>query len=242
MTLSIIIPNIRFPRRTQLYDVPSLSKNHVFSVYGEDQEKSLVNLNVSQPDGFVFGSADFSDKGVKILGNTNSIRYPMSRPLSSDGCTLMAMYRTDSTVGDSGIVSLWSTNTTWTDNLNRRIIGLTSKGNPIYSSNPGATDDSSLRPQSGNTEYLISMTRAAKGSPSVLRRHNADGSVAVSSPINENTSTSLTYAADAVFDVGMASTFNQIGVFVKGAAMWTGAMTEAEVVAAAAFMYQVTHG
>jgi hypothetical protein len=240
LTLSIIVPNVSFSHKVQLYDIPAINKNHVFSVYGSNSVKSLSNLNISQPDGVVVGDVSFTSSGVKVTGNTNSIRYRGITP-SPQGCTMMVMYKTGSTVGDAGMVSLWGESLLSADTLNRRILGLTVSSQAVYSSNPGATDSATLRPQVGGTEYLLSMTRAVKGTPSVLRRHNPDGSVAFASPINENTATALTYASDAVFDVGMASMASQTGVFIKGAALWTGAMTDEDITAAAALMYSITH-
>lgn len=242
MTLSIIVPSVRFPTRAQLYDIPSLAKNHVFALFGENDQRSLVNLNSSQPDGVIVGSAQFSKDGVKVTGNTSAVRFKGFSAPSGAGCTELVLYKTGSVVGNSGIVSLWSEASLGGDTLNRRILALNASGSNIYSSNPGATDAASNRPQAGNTEYLLSFTRAPQGGTSVLRRHNPDGSVAASSPVGAATTPALAYAPDAVFDIGMSPDASQVGVTVRSAGLWTGTMSEAEVAAAAAFMYQVAHG
>lgn len=243
MTLSIIVPNVQFAKRTQLYAIPALDRNHVFAVFGASRERSLNNLNVSKPSGSVVGSVAFAADGVRVLGNVNAVRFAGLTGLSGQGCTIMAVFKTPAVPSIAGVVSLWAQSALAADSLSRRILlAQASPTDPVYyNSSPGATDTIAAKTIAPNKEYVLSLTRGPQGSVSQLRLHNADGSVALYSPITELGVPVMPYAADTVFDIGMSSAANQAGVVVKGAGLWSGIMTEAEIAAAAAFMYQATH-
>lgn len=239
MTLSIIVPNVKFARRTQLFNIPALAKNHVFAVFGASREKSLINLNASEPNAVVVGDVAFSAEGARVLGNTNAIRFKGFKVPSSAGCTLMVAFKTGATAGNAGLVNLWSESALGLDGTARRIFTIL-EGVASYNGVPGSTTPNSNRPLLPNTEYLLSLTRAVESMVSQLRLHNPDGSVALSSPIPAFVGPSMPYAADAVFDIGLSPNGAQQGVYVKGAALWSGVMTEADIAAGASLMYQVT--
>lgn len=240
MTLSIIVPDVRFSRRSQVLNIPAIAKNHVFSVFGADRDRSLMNMNVSEQNAVLVGTADFSKDGVLIKGNTNSVRFKGLRQPSSQGCTLMVVFKTGPVAGDAGLVSLWSEAQQSADPFVRRLFSTTAGGMPVFNSAPAATTANSNRPLQPNTEYILSMTRAIQGTPSQIRQHNLDGTVAVSSPLPEYVGMSLPYAADTVFDVGLSSSGTQLGVYIRGVALWTGAITETDIAAAAALLYQAS--
>lgn len=240
MTLSIIVPNIRFSRRTQLYTIPALAKNHVFAVFGESRERSLVNLNASEPNGAVVGEVSFTAEGARVSGKTNSIRFKGFKAPSAGGCTIMVAFKTGPVVGDAGLASLWGESSQGSDAFNRRIYTTTSNGEATYNSTPAANSANNNRPLLPNTEYIISMTRAVQGTPSQLRQHAADGTTSVLSTIAEYVGNALPYAADVVFDIGISSSPSQVGVFLKGAAFWSGPMSDADISAGAALLYQAT--
>lgn len=241
MTLSIVVPGVQFPKRTQIYDIPALNRNHVFSVFGASQNRSLVNLNISEVAGVIVGNVAFSSEGANIVGNTNAIRFKgFNKSLNTSACTLMALFKTGPALGDAGVISLWSEATMSADTYARRINTTISGSTPVYNSTPTPSSTATTRPVAANTEYILSMTRSIQGAASLLRLHNTDGSVALVSPIAEYVGTALPYAADTVFDIGISSSAAQKGVFMKGAALWTGVMTDAEITSAASLMYQIT--
>lgn len=241
MTISIVSPTASFSRRLQVYDIPALDRNHVLALFGENQAKSLINLNSSQPDGALLGTATFSNEGVKVAGNTNSLRFKGFRPPSGAACTQMILYRTGATLGNAGLLNLWGESQMENDAFGRRVIASAPNALPIYASIPGPTDAVANRGQEVNTEYLLSFTRAASGGTSVLRRHNADGTVAMASPVSPATTATLPYSSDVVLDVGRSLDATQRSVTIRSVGLWTGAMTEAEVVACAKFMYELGH-
>lgn len=241
MTLSIIVPNVQFARRTQLYSIPALAKNHVFAVFGASREKSLINLNASQPNGQVVGSVAFSAEGILVLGKTNALRFKGLRTPDAAGCTLMVAFKTGKTSGDAGLVSLWSEATQMDDSLARRIYSIWASGTTSFNGVPGVTTAVGGRTLVPDTEYVLSLTRAAKGTASQMRVHNPDGSVAAAHAITEYAGSALPYSSDPVFDIGTASSATQVGAYIKGAALWSGSISEADIVAGAALMYQVTH-
>lgn len=241
MTLSIIVPNVTFPRRTQLYKIPALDRNHVFALFGASREKSLINLNASQPNGVVVGEVEFSAEGLFTLGNSNGVRFKGFRTPNFAGCTLMVAFKTGARAGDAGLVSLWSEASQSSDTLARRIYSTVNGGSANYNGVPGVLTAMADRLLTPDTEYIMSLTRAIKGATSQLRVHKPDGSVALIHGITELPNTTLPYATDVVFDVGTASNVAQIGAYVKCAALWSGSMTEAEIASGAALMYQVTH-
>ncbi|MPS97515.1 MAG: hypothetical protein E2581_03240 [Pseudomonas sp.] len=241
MTLSIITPDIRFPNRTQLYDLPAIEKNHAFAIFGASRDRSLVNLNASQPNGVVVGEVAFTEEGALVLGNTNAIRFELLRAPGSAGCTILVSLKTRQTIGDAGFASLWSKSQLNSDSMARRLYSVIDTGVTTFNSVPGVTSAASGRVMAASTEYLLSLTRAAKGTPSRLRVHNSDGSVATTHSITEYAGSALPYAADPVFDIGTASSSAQVGAYIKGAALYTGSMSESEISSAAALLYQLTH-
>lgn len=240
MTLSIVVPNVTFTRRTQLYDIPALAKNHVFALFGANRDRSLINLNASQPNGILVGEAAFSTDGALVLGKTNALRFKGLRALDGAGCTLMVMFKTGPTIGDAGMASLWSEAQLSADSMARRIYSIWAAGGTSFNGVPGVTSAASARQMTANTEYLLSLTRAAKGTASQLRVHRADGSVLSTHSITEYAGSVLPYSADPVLDIGSASSEGQVGVYIKGAALWSGAMSEADIASGAALMYQLT--
>ncbi|HDS1793002.1 hypothetical protein [Pseudomonas putida] len=241
MTLSIIIPNIKFPRRTQLYSIPALAKNHVFSFFGASREKSLVNHNASQPHGIVVGDVAFSADGLLVLGKTNALRFKGLRAPDPAGCTILVAFKTGKTIGDAGLVSYWSEASMFDDSLARRIYSIWTSTSTTFNGVPGVTSAAAGRVITPDTEYILSLTRASKGNVSQLRVHNPDGSVASTHAITEYAGTTLPYASDVVFDIGTGSSAAQVGAYIKGAALWSGILSEAEIAAGAALMYQVIH-
>ncbi len=241
MALNIIVPNVVFPKRTQLYSIPSIAKNHVFAVFGENREKSLVNLNATQANATAVGDVAFSSEGLLALGNTNYVRFKLGRAPNFAGCTLFAAFKTRTSIGDAGVASLWSESSMSADANARRIFTTLTSGVANLGSTPSPTSAAAERAVTPGTEYLISLTRAVKGTPSRMRIHNPDGSVAVIHPITEYTGNILPYSADPVFDLGIATSSAQAGAFIQGAALYSGNMSEAEISAAAARLYQLTH-
>jgi len=242
MSTVFLAKDVTFPKRTQLYDIPAQDRNHVFSVFGADAQMSAVNLNTLEPNGVLNGSLSFSSEGLLALGSTNSIRFTPGRALSGQACTLMVAFKTLGALGNAGLVNLWSKGSTVSDPLQRRIFlasgGATDKA---YDSVPVAQTPSSSRQIQPSTIYLLSMTRGAKGIPSVLRLHAKDGSVLSSSALAESGDAQLNYAADTVFDVGPSITASQTGAYIKGAALWTGLMSETEISAAAKKLYSICY-
>lgn len=242
MTLSIIIPNVQFAKRTQLYDIPALDRNHVLAVFGANRDRSLTNLNISKPNGSVVGDVAFAADGARVLSNVNAIRFAGLTNISGQGCTLMAAFKTGPTVSNAGIVNLWGQSLLSGDSLQRRLF--TTQAVPTgavqYNSTPGATDTVESRNIVANKEYLLSLTRGPTGVASRIRLHNPDGSVVLYSPIAELVGPTVPYAADTVFDIGTSSAADQVGVVMKGAGLWSGIMTEAEISSAAALLYQIT--
>lgn len=241
MTLSIIVPNVTFPRRTQLYKIPALDRNHVFALFGASRDKSLINLNASQPNGIVTGEVEFSAEGLLTLGNSNGVRFKGFKTPNFAGVTMMVAFKTGARAGDAGLVSLWSEVAMAADSRTRRIFVSGNNGNANYMGIPELLTPLASRTLTPDTEYIMSLTRTIKGTTSQLRVHNSDGSVASFHGITEMTENTMPYATDVVFDVGRAANVAQIGAYVKSAALWSGIMTEAEIAAAAALMYQITH-
>lgn len=240
MALSIVVPDVKFSRRSQVLNIPAISKNHVFAVFGPERDRSLANLNIGEANGIVVGSVEFSADGALVTGNTNAIRFKGLRQPNGKGCTQMAIFKTGPVAGEAGVCNFWSESQQTNDSFQRRIYNALTNGVAHYHSFPPANDPVTSRKLLANTEYVLSLTRAVQGTPSVLRLHNPDGSVAMASPINEYVGTNLPYAADVCFDIGVSASSAQVGVYMRAVALWTGEMSEADISAGAALLYQTS--
>jgi hypothetical protein len=236
MTTIISVPDHVFPVHVPLFDIPQLSNNRVFSVFGGTLAESLANHS-GRAAGAAVGTINLEPMGIRQFGTDDYIRFTDIGTLSPAGFTMIIAFRTLQDVAEftSGLVNLWSQTDKNSDTLRRRIFTDGSAGSgPIrtYSFPPPSGPGTNWQ-GTHDSPYLVSMVRAGNGATSNLRMHNADGTSITGNTIAVQ-ATPMLYSVGTVLEVGNGSTAGSGGSLIQGVALWDGTMDAANIAVAAA--------
>lgn len=239
MAIAMIIPEFDFPIHVPLFDVPNSANNRFFGVFGNTLADTLINY-AGQGASVAVGELGIEAEGIRQYGNANYLRFSQLGALSSAGVTIMVAFRAPVANLAAGLINLWSQTSKNSDTARTRIfLDSPSAGVLRVSATPTPTGADDSRRIALDSPHIVSISRNGNGVAGYLRFHDANGAVLAEIALPA-LSTGLTYASDVALEIGNASSTTGGGCLIHSAALWTGVMSPAAIVEAAALMAEAS--